>query len=85
MSIEGSTSIHSYIPYARNVGLRGERILGRSGLEDMKFSRITCANCGDIMIPEVKYIKLDENRTIIEVIWKCRRCGAIRGAWIGTG
>jgi DNA-directed RNA polymerase subunit M/transcription elongation factor TFIIS len=51
----------------------------------MNFSDIPCHKCGGRMHPKVKKIKTNNGQLIFEVIWKCGRCGSIKGAIIGGG
>jgi hypothetical protein len=51
---------------------------------EVEFNSIPCYRCGGRMYPNVRKIKVD-GCMIIEVVWKCDRCGSIKGAIIGGG
>ena len=51
---------------------------------EVEFNSIPCYRCGGRMHPKVKKIKVD-GFMIIEVVWKCDKCGSIKGAIVGGG
>ncbi|MCR6693052.1 MAG: hypothetical protein MRT15_11715 [archaeon YNP-LCB-003-016] len=50
----------------------------------MEFTDIPCHRCGGRMHPNIRKIEAN-GYMIIEVVWKCDRCGSMKGAIIGGG
>jgi len=51
---------------------------------EMEFTDIPCHRCGGRMHPNIRKIEAN-GYMIIEVVWKCDRCGSMKGAIIGGG